>query len=262
MGKAVALGAQHDGKLRRGGKGRVIDAHRAVTQGHGGGLEAQTVQPGKAAFRPVGRGGADLRPWHLKYGAHAHAHGAAAQRVTAGGCDEHGVHVQCGGTAEDGTHIGGVHDAFQHGYPAGIAAHLFHTAGRGAAECTQHAAGQLEAGQAGKHIPVGGVHRNAAAAGQDICRRAGDLFALHEQGKRLMPGVQRTGNHLGTFGNEDAFFRLQPIAQLRLRQAGVNVQFRCGKVCDLDDIRHGGSPLLTAGQRGSGPEKSNTFFLF
>jgi hypothetical protein len=39
-------------------------------------------------------------------------------------------------------------------------------------------------------------------------------------------------------GNKDAFFRFQTIAQLRLRQAGIDSQLRCGKVCDLDNIRH------------------------
>ena len=101
-----------------------------------------------------------------------------------------------------------------------------------------HAAGQLEAGQAGKGLAVGCVHRGITATGQDIGSRAGDLFALHEQGERCVSGIQRAGNHLGAFGNKDAFFRFQTIAQLRLRQAGIDIQLRCGKVCDLDNIRH------------------------
>ena len=51
-------------------------------------------------------------------------------------------------------------------------------------------------------------------------------------------GIQRAGDHLGAFGNKDAFFRFQTIAQLRLRQAGIDIQLRCGKVCDLDYIRN------------------------
>ena len=78
IGKPIALGAQHDGKFRLSGKGGVVDADRAVAQCHGSGLEAQRVELGTAVFRPVGRAGADLRPRHLKHGAHAYPHRAAA----------------------------------------------------------------------------------------------------------------------------------------------------------------------------------------
>ena len=124
---------------------------------------------------------------------------------------------------------------------AGFAAdgcEVVHAARQRAAEGAQHAAGQLEAGQAGKGLAVGCVHRGIPATGQDIGSRAGDLFTLHEQGERCVSGIQRAGDHLGAFGNKDAFFRFQTIAQLRLRQAGIDIQLRCGKVCDLDNIRH------------------------
>ena len=168
MGKAVTLCAQHDGELRLGGKSAVVNAYGAVAQSHGSSLEAKTVQLSNAVFRPVGRAGADLRPGHLKHGAHAHTHGTAAQRVAAGRSNEHGIHVQCSGAAEDRSHIGGVHNALQNGHPAGIAADLFHAARQRAAEGAQHAAGQLEAGQAGKGLAVGCVHRGIPATGQDI----------------------------------------------------------------------------------------------
>ncbi len=100
-------------------------------RGHGSRLEAQGVELSNAVFRPVGRAGADLRPGYLKHGAHAHAHGAAAERVAAGGSDEHGVHVQRGRAAEDRSHVGGIHDALQHRHPAGVPAQFFHGAGRG-----------------------------------------------------------------------------------------------------------------------------------
>ncbi len=67
------------------------------------------------------------------------------------GRNEHCVHVQRGSAAEDGAHVGGIHDAFQHSHPAGIPAYLLYCAGRGAAEGAQHAAGQFVAGQAGQH---------------------------------------------------------------------------------------------------------------
>ena len=67
------------------GQGFVINADRTVTQGHGSRLEAQGIQLSKPLFGPISRSFTDLRPGHLKYRAHTHAHGPAAERVTAGG---------------------------------------------------------------------------------------------------------------------------------------------------------------------------------
>ena len=78
---------------------------------------------------------------------------------------------------------------------------------------------------------------------QDIRSRAGNLFTLHEQGERCVSGIQRAGDHLGAFGDKDALFRLQSVAQLRLRETGVDVQLRGGKVGDLMNDRHGKTPL-------------------
>ena len=201
------------------------------------------MELGAAVFRPVGRAGADLRPRHLKYGAHAYPHRAAAQRVAAVGGNEHGIHVQRGSAAEDSAHVGGIYDTLQHSHPAGVGAHLLHRAGCRAAEGTQHATGQRKAGELCQQLPVGGVHRHIAAAGQDLLCRAGDLPALHQQGKGLVSGVQRPGDHLGAFGDKNTLFRLQPVAQLRLREPGVDVQLRGGKVGDLVNDRHGNAPL-------------------
>ena len=126
VGKAITLGAQHDGQLRLGGQGGIVDRNRKVGQRHGGGLEAEVVQLLHALLRPVGGGGADLGPGHLEHGAHADPNGPAAQGIAAGGCDEHGIHVQGGSAAEDGPDVGGIHNAFQHGHPAGIAANVLH----------------------------------------------------------------------------------------------------------------------------------------
>ena len=179
VGKAITLGAQHDGQLWLGGQGGIVDRNRKVGQRHGGGLEAESVQLLHALLRPVGGGGADLGPGHLEHGAHADPHGPAAQGIAAGGCDEHRVHVQGGGTAEDGPDVGGIHNAFQHGHPAGIAADFLHRGQQGTVHRAQHAAGQLEAGQLGQHGAVSGLHRGIPAAGKNLAGRAGDLLALH-----------------------------------------------------------------------------------
>ena len=201
------------------------------------------MELGTAVIRPVGRAGADLRPRHLKHGAHAYPHRAAAQRVAAGGGDEHGIHVQRGSAAEDSAYVGRIHDALQHSHPAGMGANLLHRAGRRTAEGAQHAPGQRKAGELCQQLPVSGIYRHIAAAGQNLLCRAGDLLALHQQGKGLVSGVQRPGDHLGAFGDKDALFRLQSVAQLRLREPSVDVQLRGGKVGDLMNDRHGKTPL-------------------
>ena len=127
--------------------------------------------------------------------------------------------------------------------PAGMGANLLHRAGRRTAEGTQHAPGQRKAGELCQQLPVSGIYRHIAAAGQNLLCRAGDLLALHQQGKGLVSGVQRPGDHLGAFGDKDALFRLQSVAQLRLREPSVDVQLRGGKVGDLMNDRHGKTPL-------------------
>ena len=54
VGKAITLGAQHDGQLWLGGQGGIVDRNRKVGQRHGGGLEAESVQLLHALLRPVG----------------------------------------------------------------------------------------------------------------------------------------------------------------------------------------------------------------
>ena len=83
-GEAVALGAKHDGKLRLFRKLLVVDAHRAVAEGHRGGLEAEGVEDVHPLLRPVCRGLAQLPPGYLEHRTHADADGAAAERVAAG----------------------------------------------------------------------------------------------------------------------------------------------------------------------------------
>ena len=244
-GEAVALGAKHDGKLRLFCKLLVVDAHRAVAEGHRGSLEAEGMEDVHPLLRPVCRGLAQLPPRHLEHRTHTDADGAAAERVAAGRVDEDSVHVQRRRRAEDGPHIGGVHDALQHGHPAGVFAELFHRAGCRAAEGAEHAPGQLKAGELCQHLPICRVDGGVGAAGQHARGGAVALAALHQKGERFAPGVQRRADDLGAFGDEDAFLRFEAIAQLVLGQPGIRVQLRCVKIRDLDDIGHTESPSFS-----------------
>ena len=108
-------------------KSLVVDAHRAVAQGHGRGLEAEGVELRQPLFGPVSGRFAKLRPRHLKHRAHAHPHRATTERVAAGGVDEDGVHVQRRRTAEDCADVRGIHHIFEHGNAARICANLRNT---------------------------------------------------------------------------------------------------------------------------------------
>ena len=74
------------------------------------------------------------------------------------------------------------------------------------------------------------------------------MAALHEQGYGDVAGVQGQADDLGAFRNENALFRLQPVAQLGLGEPGEEVQLRGGDVSDLYDSSHSG--LLLCQQDG------------
>ena len=228
MRQTCPLGAKDDGQLFLRLQRRVVNADGAVIQRHGGRFKAHRVQAVHALFGPVGGGVPQRGPWHLKHRAHADPHRAAAQRVAAGGGEQHGVHTQRRRPAEDGPDIGGVHDALQHGHPAGAAAQLLRPARGGAAHGAQHAPGQRVAGQGLQHTAVRGVDGGVGAAGQHARGGAVDLAALHQKGERFAPGVQRRADDLGAFGDEDTLFGLQLIAQLGLGELGVRSQLGGG----------------------------------
>ena len=66
----------------------------------------------------------DTGPRNLEYGAHRHAGGASVQRITAGGCDQHGIHIERGRRTHQCAHIGVVHDVFHYCHAAGALADL------------------------------------------------------------------------------------------------------------------------------------------
>ncbi len=237
--KAIPLGAQHNGQPFLLGQAGVLHADGAVGEGHGGRFEAQLAQLFHARVGPLVGCFANAGPGHLEHRTHADPHRTAAQGVAAGGRQQHCVKVQGGGRAHDGPHIGGIGNAFQHGYAVGVLAKLLHRGQGRAAQGAQHPAGQLIAGQAGQHLAVGGIQRNIAAAGHNIGGLAGDVVAFHQQGQGLVAGGQCQPDDLGAFGNKNALFRLQAVAQLGLGQAGKQIQLGRGKIGNFNDVGHG-----------------------
>ena len=203
------------------------------------------MQAVHALFGPVGGGVPQRGPWHLKHCAHADPHRPAAQGVTASGGGQHGVYAQCCSTAEDGSNVGGVHHALQYSDACGVFAQLGGVRQHRAGESAQHTTGQGVAGQRFQDLPRGSVYRGLTTPFQDLPGRTGDLPLLHQKRQGTQSGVQRTGDDLGAFRNKDPLFRLQPVAQLRLGQAGVDVQLWRGQVGDLDNVGHKvGTPPL------------------
>ena len=85
-----------------------------VAEGHGHGVKAQGVEPVQPSLGPVAGLGFQVGPGDLKDRPHAHPHGPAVEGVTAGGGEEDPIHMEGGCRAEDGSHVGGVYDAFQY----------------------------------------------------------------------------------------------------------------------------------------------------
>lgn len=168
------------------------------------------------------------------------------QGIAALCAQQHGVHVQRGGAAEDGADIGGVHDVFQHCHPPRSGADLLHRGQLGTAHGAQHAPRQLEARQLLQHLQRRGVHRNIRRTpGQQLRRLALHVLALHQEGHRHTACIQRPADHQRAFRDEQGVGPGRPVYQLVLRQPGVDVQLRGVKIRDLAQI-HGRILLLSS----------------
>ena len=89
-------------------------------------------------------------------------------------------------------------------------------------------------GEIAQQFLIRRVYRNLRTALQNIPGGPCDILALHQHGNRFASSVQSPVNHLGAFRNEEAFGWLKPVQQLGFGQPGVYVQFRGGKVRDLN----------------------------
>ena len=233
-GQPVALRAEHDGKARQGTQARIVNAQRIVTQRHGRRAKAERVQ----RLLPVGIRG-QIRPRHLKDRAHAHAHGAAVERVAARRREQHGIDTERRRRAEDRADVRRVHHIFQHGHTRGIRAQLCCGGQRRAAHGAEHAAREVKARQLREHLELGRVDRDIVrAAREDIARLSFYVAALHQKRHRLTPRIERTADHERALGDEEGVCRVGAVDELVFRQAGVHVQLRRGEVRDVIDLCH------------------------
>ena len=252
-GQPVPLRAEHDGKARHGAQALVVDAQRIVPQRHGRRLKAEGVQRllPVAVLRQV-------RPRHLKDRAHAHAHGAAVERVAARRREQHGVHAERRRRAEYRADVRRVHHVFQHGHTRSVGAQDGDLRQCRAAHGAEHAAREMKTCQLREHVELGGIDRDVrGAARQDLARLAVHVAALHQKRHRHAPRVERAADHERALGDEEGICRVGAVDELVFRQAGVHVQLRRGKVRNIKNLCHSCislfhrvSPIITDFARG------------
>ena len=185
----------------------------------------------------------------MENGAHRHAHGAAVQRVVAGGADEHGVHPESRRAAEDGPDIGVVRDVFKYRHQPRLVQHVGHGGQDGATEGPQGAARQLEAGESLKFVMRRDEHRHLGRARpaarplfhalDERCHGRQPLL-FHKKRDRLHAALEGPFDHLLRLGDEQRTLRLQLTAQLSLGQPRERIEpwvFQCVYI----DKGHAGS---------------------
>ena len=234
LSQTVAFTAHQDRQLFLCHETGIINGDGIVTEGHGCGFEAQVFQLLHTFFRPAAGKG----PGDLKYSTHTDTGAAAVQGIGAAGSQQHRIHTEGSGGAEDSTHIGGVLNIFQDHDPFRVPADLFYRSQFGTAHGAKHAPGQMVTGEFAQQIFVSGENRDLRAAGKDLCGTAVDILALHQHGNRLATGIQCPVNNLRAFGNKHTFCRFKSVQKLRFRQPGIDIQFRCGKISDFNNIGH------------------------
>jgi len=196
---AITLGAHNDGKAGFGVELWVANGYGVITQRHGCRGKAQLLQRTHVVL-------GQKRPWHLKHRAHADAYRPAVKRIGAGGGQQHRVHVQRGGGAEDSAEIGRVHYVFQNRHAARTLANVLDGGQGRTAHGAEHTPHQLEAGKLRKNVKLRCINGNIAAAGDDILCLSFDVAVLYQHGNRNAARVQRPLYYLGTFGYENSIF--------------------------------------------------------
>ena len=229
----ITLGAQHHRQLFRRQQARVVQPQGVLPQRHSHGGEALLPQQ----RRPVTL--RQIRPRHQKHVAHADTGRPAVQGVAAGAGQQHRIHAQCSGAAEDSAQIGGVHDVFQHGDAPCPGADLVQRGQGRAAHGAQHTTGQVEAGELRQHVQRRGVYGDIRVTARQYLRAlAGDVLRLHQKRNGHAPGVQRPPDHQRALRNKQGVGRVGAVHQLVFGGAGVYVQLRRKKIGYLYDVGH------------------------
>ena len=142
VGQPIAFGAENQCQffdMRRifgrgvQASGQFVQRDRAILKCHRHSGEAQRLQfvdalewPVMFVLGAVFIASGDTGPRNLKYRAHRYAGGAAVERITARGRDQHGIHIERGRGTHQRTHIGVIHNILHHSYATSILTDLGH----------------------------------------------------------------------------------------------------------------------------------------
>ena len=87
---------------------------------------------------------------------------------------------------------------------------------------TEHTARQGVTRQGCQQFATARIDRHIGTTSNDIGCITMDVFFLTKQRHRSVAGIQGHTYHLGAFGNEQAFVRIEPMTQLCLGERGIN----------------------------------------
>lgn len=179
-----------------------------MSQGESGSGEAEVME---ISHRVGGEG-----PRDGEYGAHRDTDGTAVEGVAGIGGEDNGVDTHGRGGTEDGSDIGGVGDALEHGHNAGVAADVGDRGESGTGYGAEDTSSEGIAGDRGEEIARAGVDGHIGASGDDIGGVTHDMSGLAEHGEWHETMVDGDTNHLGTLGDEKTMLCLVKRAELRL----------------------------------------------
>ena len=137
------------------------------------------------------------------HGAHGHAGRSPEQRVGAGGVEQHRFPAKRYGRAHDDTHVGGVHDPFEHDDALAASHDLCRCRNRAAYKRPDRTSMNTEARDAFEHSAACGVHRHAV--GHDKRFGAG---CVDQRGAHFVARPKRPRYQQIAFGHEQAVLTL------------------------------------------------------
>ena len=228
-------GAVHRTLIRRG---RVLELFSPLSAG----LTAFAAEIAQQ-LRPVSAFG-QVGPRDEEHVSHADARGAAIERIAARSREQHRVHAERGGGAEDRADVRRIHHVFEHDEAPRIAADVLDALELRPPHGAEHAARQVKAGELCQHGFISGVNRNIlTAAGENFAPLALSMLPLHQKRHRLTARIKRTADDERTFRDEERVVGIRAIEQLVFGQARVDVERGIGKIVDFDDVCHRSSFL-------------------
>src|SRR5690606_33292664 len=174
---------------------------------------------------------------------HGDLDAAAVQGVGAVRGEQHRVHAEGGGRAEDGTDVGVVVHGLHDDHPAGPPQQV----GRGGQGLALHggegAAVHVVAGDAFGQFGGDGVDGGGEFV-DDVTHDV-DPLGREQHGPHLVPGVLGPADDLLALGDEESLGGFAPAAQFDVGQARVVAQAGVVGVRDGDEIGHGGDTALS-----------------